>query len=127
LTTRNPPSLNHADVSLLFLQPSGLATVLGISHSLPALKTIVTIGALHGETKNILELWSKQNNIKVFELTERTSIHYLEIGRLLKPNTQVEESGAKNPLAPPVVTADTIATICYTSVGQIRHIFIPLY
>lgn len=70
-------SLGHADVSLLFLQPSGLVTVLDIAHKLPALKTIVTVGPLHAETKSILKLWSKQNNIKVFELTERTSMHFL--------------------------------------------------
>ena len=68
------PSLGHADVSLLFLQPSGLVTALGIAHKLPALRTIVTVGPLHAELKTILELWSKQNNIKVFELTERTSM-----------------------------------------------------
>ncbi|KAF9777881.1 hypothetical protein BJ322DRAFT_1094908 [Thelephora terrestris] len=89
--------LGHADVSLLFLQPGGLATVLSIAHKLPALKTIVTIGPLHAEAKNILGLWSKQNNIKVFEMSE------------------LEEIGAKNPLPPPTVTADTVATICYTS------------
>lgn len=89
--------LGHADVSLLFLQPSGLATVLGIAHKLPALKTIVTIGPLHAEAKNIANLWSKQKNIRVFEMAE------------------LEEIGAKNPLEPPIVTADTVATICYTS------------
>ena len=76
LTMWDPPSLGHADVSLLFLQPSGLATVLGVAHKLPALKTIVTIGILHAETKSILKVWSEQNNIKVFEMTERTSMHF---------------------------------------------------
>lgn len=70
----NLSSLDHADISLLFLQPSGLGTVLDVARKLPALKTIVTLGPLHAETKTILQLWAKQNNIKVFELTERTSI-----------------------------------------------------
>lgn len=47
--------------------------MLGIAHKLPALKTIVIIGSLHAETKRILDLWSKQNGIKAFELTERVS------------------------------------------------------
>jgi len=78
LTTWDPPSLGHAEVSLLFLQPSGLATVLGAAKNLPTLKTIVTVGTLHAETKSILKLWSEQNDIKVFELTERTLVHPLE-------------------------------------------------
>jgi len=48
-----------------------------VAHKLPALKTIVSIEALHAETKSILKAWSKQNNIKVFELTERTSKRFL--------------------------------------------------
>jgi len=82
------PSVGNADVSLLFLQPSGLATVLGVAHKLPALKTIVTVGPLYAETKSILKLWSEQNNIKVFELTERMSMYFLQIkiGRLITPN-----------------------------------------
>ena len=72
----DPLSLGHADVSILFLQPSGLASVLGVVHKLPALKTIVTVGTLHAETKSILKLWSEQNKIKMFELTERTSMHF---------------------------------------------------
>ena len=75
MITLNLPSLEHADVSLLFLQASGLGTILGVANKLPALKTIVIIGPLHAETRTILEVWSKQNNIKAFELTERTSIH----------------------------------------------------
>lgn len=89
--------LNHADVSILFLQPTGVGTILSIAHKLPALKTIVTIEPLQAEAKNILKLWAEQKNIKVFEMSE------------------LEEIGARNPLPPPTVTADTVATICYTS------------
>ena len=38
-------------------------------------------------------------------------------------NTQVEAIGTKNPFPPPTITADTIATICYTFMGLACHSF----
>ena len=60
---------------------------MGIAHKLPNLKTIVAIGSLHPEVKNILKFWSKQNNVRVFEMAERTSILFTTGESLKTPNS----------------------------------------
>lgn len=63
-------------------------------------------------------MWAKLSKIKLFEMSERMSMGFLRYWSKKADKSQVEEVGAKNPLPPPTVTPDTVATICYTSVRQ---------
>ncbi|KAF9648062.1 long-chain-fatty-acid-CoA ligase [Thelephora ganbajun] len=89
--------INHSDLSVIFVQPQNVSTLLSLSPKLPTLKTIITLGEIPEAARKIADAWGKECGIKILTLNE------------------VEAIGAKTSLPPPPVTADTIATICYTS------------
>ena len=113
------PSVNHADLTIIFVQVHNVSALLSLSPKLPTLKTIVAIGEVSAAPKDLLDAWSKQRGIRVITLAERKcllSSSVIDTHRV----DPVEETGAKSPIKPPTVTSETVATICYTSV---RHLF----
>lgn len=89
--------VNHADLSVIFVQTHNVSALLSLSPKLPTIKTIVSIGEMSATQKELLDAWSMQRKIRVMTLAE------------------LEGLGANAPVEPPKVTPDTIATICYTS------------
>lgn len=89
--------IDHSDLSVIFVQPQNVSTLLGLSPKLPALKTIVAMGEISEAARRVVNAWGNARKIRILTLSE------------------VETIGKEAPLPPPLVTADTIATICYTS------------
>ena len=63
-------SINHSDLSLVFVQPQSVAELLGSSTKLPTLKTIVALGEIPEDARKIADAWSKECGIRVFTLNE---------------------------------------------------------
>ena len=64
-------SVNHADLSVIFVQAHNVSALLSLSPKLPTLKIIVAIGEISAAPKELLDAWSKQREIRVMTLTER--------------------------------------------------------
>lgn len=96
-----------------------MSTLLSLSPKLPALKTIITLGGIPEDARKIADAWGKERRIRILTLNERENL----VGNLcflsLTGPDLVETIGAQTPLPPPPTTADTIATICYTSVSDL--------
>ena len=107
--------MNHADLSVVFVQAHNVSALLSLSPKLPTLKIIVAIGEISAASKELLDGWSKQRKIRVMTLAER-KCSFTSFKADAHPINPVEEIGAKSPIDPPTVTPETIATICYTSV-----------
>ena len=63
-------SINHSDLSLVFVQPQSVSTLLGSSTKLPTLKTIVALGEIPEAARKVAEAWSKERGIRVLTLNE---------------------------------------------------------
>jgi len=114
-------SVNHSDLSVIFAQPQNVSTLLSLSPKLPALKTIVALGDISEAARKIADAWGKERRIRILTLNEREHVlGDLHFASLTGPDS-VETIGAQTPLPPPPVTADTIATICYTSVSDLHQ------
>ncbi|KAF9648046.1 acetyl-CoA synthetase-like protein, partial [Thelephora ganbajun] len=107
-------AVNHADLTIVFVQVHNVSALLSLSPKLPTLKIIVAMGEISPAPKEFLDAWSKQRKIRVMTLAERKYFfeYPCDDAHLVNP---VEEIGAKSPIEPPTVTSETIATICYTS------------
>lgn len=68
--TENLPSVNHADLSIIFVQAHNVSVLLNLSPKLPTLKIIVAIGEVAAASKELLDVWSKQREIRVMTLAE---------------------------------------------------------
>jgi len=114
-------SVNHSDLSIIFAQPQNVSTLLSLSPKLPTVKTIITLGDIPGDARKLADAWGKEHRIRILTLNERElafgNLHFVS---LMGPGP-VEVIGVKTPLFPPPVTADTIATICYTSVSDLAN------
>ena len=66
----NPKSINHSDLSVIFVQPQSVSTLLSLSPKLPTLKTIVTLGEIPGDARKTADAWGKDRGIRIFTLTE---------------------------------------------------------
>lgn len=64
-------SVNHADLTIVFVQAHNVLTLLSLSPKLPTLKTIVVIGEISAAPKELFDAWSKQREIRVMTLAER--------------------------------------------------------
>lgn len=63
--------MNHADLTIIFVQIHNVSTLLSLSPKLPTLKIIVAIGETSAASKELLDAWSKQRSVRVMTLTER--------------------------------------------------------
>ena len=119
--TKYPNSANHSDLSVIFAQPQNVSTLLSLSPKLSALKTIVALGDISEAARKIADAWGKERRIRILTLHERErvpgNLHFAS----LMGTDLVETTGAQAFLPPPPITADTIATICYTSVSDLRQ------
>ena len=70
-TEHSFPSVNHADLTIVFVQAHNVSALLGLSPKLPTLKIIVAIGEISAAPKELLDAWSKQREIRVMTLSER--------------------------------------------------------
>jgi len=70
-TERLAPSVNHADLSIIFAQAHNVPALLSLCSRLPTLKTIVTIGGIPTVPKELLNAWSRQRGIRVITFEER--------------------------------------------------------
>jgi len=120
LRTKSKPkrnSTNHSDLSIIFVQLHNLSALLSLSLKLPTLKTIITLEEIPEAARKIADAWGKERGIRVLTLNEGVFVFgFLHFALGLTGSDSVEAIGVKTPLPPPLVTADTIATICYTSV-----------
>ncbi|TBU23210.1 long-chain-fatty-acid-CoA ligase [Dichomitus squalens] len=89
--------INHADLSIVFAAPEHIPFLLALSPKLPTLKYIVSIEAAEDDQKRVLTAWAKTRNIKFLDIVE------------------FEEFGRANLIDVIPATADTLASICYTS------------
>ena len=69
-STPNQNSINHSDLSVIFVQPQSVSTLLSLSPKLPTLKTIVTLGEIPGDARKITDAWGKGRGIRIFTLSE---------------------------------------------------------
>jgi len=80
-TDRPVPSVNHAELSIVFVQAHNVSVLLGLSPKLPTLKIIVAIGEISPASRELLDTWSKQREIRVVTLGERRCLSELICGR----------------------------------------------
>ena len=64
-------SVNHADLTIVFVQAHNVSPLLSLSPKLPTLKIIVAIGEISAASKQLLDVWSQQRGIRVMTLAER--------------------------------------------------------
>ena len=65
------PSVNHADLTIIFVQAHNVSALLSLSPKLPTLKIVVAMGEISAAPKDLLDAWSKQREIRVITLAER--------------------------------------------------------
>ena len=113
-------SINHAELSVVFASNDHLAHLLKHSAQFPCLKLIIAMNELPAESKRILTAWGQEKGIQVMEILEGRQ--YSVFPSIFIPHyaTSVEEFGKANPVPPPVVTSDTVVTICFTSVSHLK-------
>jgi len=63
-------SINHADLTIVFVQAHNVSTLLSLSPKLPTLKIIVAIDEISAAPKELLDAWSQQRKIRVMTLAE---------------------------------------------------------
>ena len=63
--------MNHADLSIIFVQAHNVSALLTLSPKLPTLKIIVATGEIPAAPKGLLDAWSRQREIRVITLAER--------------------------------------------------------
>lgn len=63
--------MNHADLTIVFVQAHNVSALLGLSPKLPTLKIIVAIGEISAAPRELLDAWSKQRGIQVMTISER--------------------------------------------------------
>jgi long-chain acyl-CoA synthetase len=71
--------VNHADLTIIFVQAHNVSVLLSLSPKLPTIKIIVAIGEISAAQKELLDAWSKQRQIRVITLAERKCLsgqHY---------------------------------------------------
>jgi long-chain acyl-CoA synthetase len=64
-------SVNHADLTIVFVQAHNVSALLSLSPKLPTLKIIVAIGETSATQKELLDAWSTQRGVRVVTLAER--------------------------------------------------------
>ena len=69
-TERLVHSINHADLTIVFVQAHNVSTLLSLSPKLPTLKIIVAIDGISAAPKELLDAWSQQRKIRVMTLAE---------------------------------------------------------
>ena len=115
-----PISFNHSDLSIIFVQPQNVTILLGLSPKLPTLKTIIALGDIPGDARSIATAWGRERGIRILTLSEGKFVFgSLHLILDLTISRSVEAIGEEMPLPPPPVTADSVATICYTSVSDL--------
>ena len=62
--------MNHADLTIIFVQAHNVSALLSMSPKLPTLKIIVAIGEISPAQKDLLDAWSKQRGLRVITLAE---------------------------------------------------------
>lgn len=65
-----PNSINHSELSVIFVQPHNVSTLLGLSPKLPTLKAIVALGDIHEAARKLADTWGKERGIQVLTLNE---------------------------------------------------------
>ena len=65
-----PDSINHSDLSVIFVQPQNVSTLLGLSPKLPTLKSIVSFGEIPEAARKIADAWGKEREIRIFTLDD---------------------------------------------------------
>jgi long-chain acyl-CoA synthetase len=63
--------VNHADLTIVFVQAQNVSALLDLSPKLPTLKIIVAIGEIAAAPRELLDAWSKQRGIRVMTILER--------------------------------------------------------
>lgn len=63
-------SINHSDLSVIFVQPRNVSTLLGLSPKLPTLKTIISLEEIPEAARKIADAWGKECGIRVLTLNE---------------------------------------------------------
>jgi len=63
--------VNHADLTIIFVQAHNVSALLSLSPKLPTLRIIVAMGEIPAAPKDLLDAWSKQREIRVITLAER--------------------------------------------------------
>ena len=63
-------SINHSDLSVIFVQPQNVSALLGISPKLLTLKTIISLGEIPEAARKIADAWGKARGIRVLTLNE---------------------------------------------------------
>ncbi|EIN07731.1 acetyl-CoA synthetase-like protein [Punctularia strigosozonata HHB-11173 SS5] len=89
--------INHAYLTVVFVGPQHIPTVLKLAPRIPCLKMVVSLDDLSAEAKPLLTSWADSVNIKLTTLRE------------------LEALGKENLIEPIPATPDQLATICYTS------------
>jgi hypothetical protein len=65
-----PNSINHSDLSVIFVQPQNVSTLLGLSPKLPTLKTIVALGEIPEAARKLADAWGKERGVRILTLSE---------------------------------------------------------
>ena len=68
------PSINHAELTVIFATPAHIPSLLKLAPKTPTLKMIVAMEPLSPETKGVLSAWGETVNVQIKELSERTSL-----------------------------------------------------
>ncbi|KAI0079971.1 acetyl-CoA synthetase-like protein [Panus rudis PR-1116 ss-1] len=90
-------SINHAETTVVFAAAQHIPSLLKLAPKIAVVKIIVSMDPLSADSKSILTAWGQEQGIKIMDFSE------------------LEEFGKQHLTDLVPVTADTVATICYTS------------
>ena len=95
-----PDSTNHSDLSVIFVQPQNVSTLLGLSPKLPTLKTIVSFEEIPEAARKIADAWGKERGIRIFTLDDSKLVFgFLHFSRLSDQFRPSRGDRSKNTLA----------------------------
>lgn len=69
--------MNHADLTIVFVQAHNVSVLLDLSPKLPTLKIVVSIDEIPAAPRELLDAWSKQRGIRVMTILERQRLFNL--------------------------------------------------
>lgn len=109
-----PNSINHAEITLVFVAARNMAGLLAVIPNCPKLRVVVSIDSLDQKTFDQFESSLKQHDVRLMTLSGR--MYTLDRPpAMLLTDLLVETTGKAKPLDPIPPTPDSIATICYSS------------
>jgi long-chain acyl-CoA synthetase len=109
------PSINHANLTVVFATSDHIPTLLKLVPKVPDLKMIVCVDSVPLNVATIFREWSQSHGLVFRQFVERL---FLPFCYLLHSeiHTAVESFGKANLVEPIPAYPDLIASICYTSV-----------